>query len=138
MSEKTMNAEEILAALAEIRARLPYVKTVAPPAPPPERGSMIPEAAMADFEGESIAMAAEAMAAELRATVIEVEARALAQALEVYYAAEELARDPEHAGLIPQVEAMRAAYERDYGRPIPPREEAKSAPAAASRSQTAG
>ena len=39
-------------------------------------------------------MAAEAMAAELRAAIEEVEANAVSQALEVYYAAEELSRDP--------------------------------------------
>jgi hypothetical protein len=134
MSETTMNAEQILAALAEIRAKLPHVKTVSPPPTPPERGSTIAAEAIADFEGESIAMAAEALAADLRATVAEAQAHALAQALEVYYAAEELSRDPEHADLIPQVEAMRAAYERDFGRPIPPRGEGKSAPPPARRS----
>ena len=41
--------------------------------------------------------------------------------LEVYYAAEDLARDPAHAELIPHVEAMRRAHEAQYGRPIPPR-----------------
>jgi len=44
------------------------------------------------------------------------------QALDVYYTAEELARDPEHAHLAAQVEAMRLAHEREYGHPPPPRE----------------
>jgi len=44
----------------------------------------------------------------------------LADALRIYYAAEELARDPANAHLIPHVEAMRRAYEHDYGVPIPP------------------
>mgnify|MGYP006137632743 CR=1 FL=1 len=35
--------------------------------------------------------------------------------------AEELARDPENAHLIPHVEKMREAYLSSYGRPIPPR-----------------
>lgn len=48
---------------------------------------------------------------------------AKAKALEIYYAAEELARDPEHAELIPHVARMREAYERDYGVPIPPKGE---------------
>ena len=43
------------------------------------------------------------------------------QALEAYYVAEELARDPEHAHLAAHVEAMRLAHERDYGHPPPPR-----------------
>lgn len=45
------------------------------------------------------------------------------EALEVYYVAEELARDPAHADVIPHVEAMRRAHENSYGRPIPPRKE---------------
>ena len=77
------------------------------------------------------------MAAELRMAQNEAEARVLSQALAVYYAAEELARDPAHADLIPQVEAMRTAYERDYGRPIPARGEAKRATAAALERRTA-
>ena len=43
------------------------------------------------------------------------------QALDVYYAAEELARSPEHAQLAEQVEAMRRAHEKEYGYPPPPR-----------------
>jgi hypothetical protein len=42
--------------------------------------------------------------------------------LEVYYQTEELSRDPRHAHLIEQVEAMRRAHEKDYGYPPPPRE----------------
>ena len=44
------------------------------------------------------------------------------EALEVYYATEELAAKPEHAHLREQLEAMRAAHERQYGCPPPPRE----------------
>src|SRR5262245_4996610 len=44
------------------------------------------------------------------------------QALDVYYAAEELARDPRHAHLLEHVEAMRRAHEREYGHPPPRRE----------------
>ena len=133
-----MKPEEILEALANIRASLPFAKADVPPPPtPPERGSMSVEDATLDFESESIAMAAESMAAELRAAIEEAQAKALSQALEVYYAAEELSRDPAHADLIPHVEAMRAAYERDYGTPIPPRGEGKRAPAATLERKTA-
>lgn len=127
-----MKAEEMLAALAQIRASLPTAKAVAPPPPAaPERPSISAEDATVDFEWESVAMAAEAMATELRAAIEEMEATALSQALEVYYAAEELSRDPAHADLIPHVEAMRAAYERQFGSAIPPRGETKREPAAA-------
>ena len=57
---------------------------------------------------QSIAMAAETMANELRTAIDEANAKLIAQALEAYYVAEELARDPAHADLIPHVEAMRA------------------------------
>jgi len=45
----------------------------------------------------------------------------MAMAMKVYYAAEELAKDPEHAELIPHVEKMREAYSSFYGKPIPPK-----------------
>jgi hypothetical protein len=44
------------------------------------------------------------------------------KALDVYYTAEELARNPEHAELLPHVDAMRQAHEAQYGRPIPPKQ----------------
>ena len=43
------------------------------------------------------------------------------EALDVYYAAEELARQPEHAHLTVHVEAMRRAHESEYGHPPPRR-----------------
>ena len=43
------------------------------------------------------------------------------KAVEVYYQAVELARDPEHAHLAAHVENIREAHLRQYGRPIPPR-----------------
>lgn len=46
------------------------------------------------------------------------------QALEIYYTAEALARDAEHADLIPVVERLRQAYQHDHGRAIPPRKKA--------------
>jgi hypothetical protein len=55
-------------------------------------------------------------------SVLDGRAQALyRQALDVYYTAEELARDPEHAHLAEQVEAMRLAHEKEYGHPPPPR-----------------
>jgi hypothetical protein len=44
-------------------------------------------------------------------------------ALDAYYTAEELARDPAHAELVPHVEAMQRAHEAQYGKPIPPKRE---------------
>ena len=121
-AKKKLSADQILAKLAEIRSQIPILPPVraanlpADPAPP----SGAPES-LSDFELESIAMAAETMANELRTAIDEANAKLIAQALEAYYVAEELARDPAHADLIPHVEAMRAAYEKDFGKPIPPR-----------------
>ena len=124
--EKKLNAEEILARLAAIRAQIPFLKPIAPAEHPPEIMSAgTGDDAMTDFEMESVAMAIESMADELHAAIEEQNEKALSQALDVYYAAEELARDPAHADLIPHVEAMRAAYEHDFGKPIPPREAAR-------------
>jgi hypothetical protein len=45
----------------------------------------------------------------------------LQDCLNVYYATEELVKDPANAHLIPHLEAMRKAYEDSYGKPIPPK-----------------
>ena len=48
-------------------------------------------------------------------------ARLFQDCLKIYYTMEEQVRDPEHAHLIPLVEQMREAYQRDFGVPIPPK-----------------
>jgi len=65
--------------------------------------------------------ALQTLAGDMRSVIEQRAERLYRQALEVYYAAEELARDPEHAHLIEQVETMRLAHERDYGYPPPAR-----------------
>jgi len=122
MMSKTINAEAILQTLADIRRSIPYELT---PLPPREKASPIAAAhnaeTMADFEMETVAEALEGLTAQLSAALERARAKVLADALRVYYAAEELARDPANAHLIPHVEEMRRAYEHDYGVPIPPR-----------------
>jgi len=61
-----------------------------------------------------------ALADEIQCVVDQRVEEMYRQALEVYYKAEELARDPEHAHLIEHVEAMRRAHQAQYGCPIPP------------------
>jgi hypothetical protein len=73
------------------------------------------------FEMETLAEALESFAGELSASIEAAEEKAMAGAMEIYYAAEKLAQDPEHAHLIPYVEQMRAAYRRDFGKEIPER-----------------
>lgn len=79
------------------------------------------EEALRDFELLSAADAMQALADEIRAECDRVMEEAYRAALGAYYVAEELARDPAHAELIPHVAAMRAAHEAQYGRPIPPK-----------------
>jgi hypothetical protein len=112
----TIKAEAILETLAKLRESIPYELRWQPP----QRETM-PIDSIEDFELATVAASIEQLAAELRDALDREHERVLANALRVYYAAEELARDPANAHLIPHVEAMRQAFERDYGKPIPPR-----------------
>jgi hypothetical protein len=71
------------------------------------------------FEMETLAGALESFAGEVSAAIDDAQQKAMVEALKIYYAAEELAKDPEHAHLIPYVEQMRAIYRRDFGKDIP-------------------
>lgn len=77
--------------------------------------------AMDEFELLAASDALETLAADVRAFVERRYEEVLRKALDVYYVAEELARDPAHADLVPRVAAMRRAFENQYGRPIPPK-----------------
>jgi hypothetical protein len=111
-----MNAEAILETLAKLRQSIPY-KLV----PVPESRSVPSHQSVADFEEATIVEELERLTAELTDALDAAHDRVLVNALEVYYATEALARDPENAHLIPHVEAMRRAFEHDYGIPIPER-----------------
>jgi hypothetical protein len=60
---------------------------------------------------------------DISAAVEAAEEKLLNDAMNVYFAAEELARDPEHANLIDHVKQMRETYQQSYGTPIPTRAE---------------
>jgi hypothetical protein len=79
------------------------------------------EQAEYDFAALTVAEALTALADKIHAVMSRRREELYWKCIEAYYVAEELSRDPEHAHLIPHVEAMRAAHERDYGKPIPPR-----------------
>jgi len=79
------------------------------------------EQALHEFELLSAAEALGTLADEIQAECDRRMEAAYRAALEIYYKAEELARDPEHAELIPHVAAMRTAHEAQYGKPIPAR-----------------
>ena len=125
MSSKKIDVEAILNTLASIRKQIPYLTAAPAPAPstdiPAATFLDAGEEAMEMFEMETLADALESLASELTTSIDNALEEALAQALEVYYTAVELAKDPEHAHLIPIVEQMRESYRRDYGTDIPER-----------------
>ena len=119
MNAKRLDAAEILRKLSALREQMP--RPTGKYTPKTQTRLQPTGDAMADFEQQAIVDALGSMADELHAALEEKRDKLVRDAMEVYYTAEELARDPEHANLIPHVEAMRAAYERDFGKPIPPR-----------------
>ena len=118
-----INVEQVLATLAKIRAGMP-LDQFPPPKKKKERiESDIGPQSMEDFEMLTLAEALESLAEDARAVADGANKALLENALNIYYAAEELSHDPEHAELIPQVEDMRRAYESHYGHAIPTKEE---------------
>lgn len=107
------DAEAILETLARLRRSIPYALK-----PATEPAAMDAQS-VKDFELQTVAEGLESLGAELSEALDQAHAKLHADALRVYYTAEELARHPANAHLIPHVEAMRRAYERDYGVPIP-------------------
>jgi molybdopterin converting factor small subunit len=123
---KGLNTEEVLATLADIRRRMPKASTPRPKKKFEDTATArAVGGTMEDFEDAAMIDALEELTDELGAMLDEKRAKLMEQALEVYYTAEELAKDPAHAELIPHVAKMREAYERDNGKPIPPRPEKK-------------
>lgn len=124
MKKRNLDAEAILRQLAAIRKAIPHLPADTPRPAIDGRardvdgiGSWTEE----DFEYAAVADGLSSLADDLSAALDHARNVATAKALEIYYVAEELARDPEHAHLIAHVERMRAAYESEHGRPIPPR-----------------
>jgi len=125
---KRIDAAAILSKLAELRKSIPDVGDL-PPRPRPGvtdgRTEMFAGATLEDFDLMAVADGLEAFADDIQAVIEQKHAAALVKALEIYYVTEELARNPEHADLIPHVENMRRAYEKQYGKPIPPKPKEK-------------
>jgi hypothetical protein len=126
MKKQKVDVEGILNTLASIRQQVPYLSKAPASAPANDAAGMaafVPdtEEAMELFEMETLADALESFAGEVTESIETARQEAVSQALEVYYAAEQLAKDPEHAHLIPLVEQMRESYRRDYGTEIPAR-----------------
>jgi hypothetical protein len=121
MNKKKIDVEGVLNTLASIRKQIPHLPA-APPRGETTADAPLPSAseeAMELFEMETLAGALESFAGEVSAAIDDAQQKAMAEAMKIYYAAEELAKDPEHAHLIPYVEQMRAIYRRDFGTDIP-------------------
>jgi hypothetical protein len=116
MTNKKLDAAAALRRLAEIRKGMPFLENT------PRRGGegrLTGCRTAEDFEAEALVEGLQNLVDDLSAAIQKKEDEALETALRVYYTAEELARDPANAHIVPHVERMRAAYERSYGRPIP-------------------
>jgi hypothetical protein len=89
--------------------------------PPPAKYVAQSANAETEFEEDAAVDALETLAHQMETVIDRRMAKAYQEALRVYYIAEELAKDPAHAELIPHVEAMRKAHEKQYGKGIPPK-----------------
>jgi len=118
---KKIDAEKILQTLSVIRESIPQHMRRPHRVRKASSDGAFEAASLEDFELLTVADALEELSDEISDSVAYARERALEEALKIYYAAEELARDPAHANLIPHLEEMRAAYQRDFGVPIPPK-----------------
>lgn len=120
-----LDAERILAMLADMRKKLPLLdegpRQSEDARTRPTNG--MPLETEEDFEWAAVHDGVESLARDVSIVAAQKRAAAVEMALQVYYAMEEAARDPANAHLLEEVEKMQAAYERDFGRPIPPKGE---------------
>ena len=118
-----LDAERILAMLADMRKKLPLLDEG--PRPPEDARTRLsagmPAETEEDFEWAAVMDGVESLVRDISAVAAQKRAEALEKALRLYYAMEEASQDPANAHLIEHVEQMRAAYERDFGKPIPPK-----------------
>jgi hypothetical protein len=129
-----IDAEGILRSLTKVREAIPERFKSPPKAKKPEKGLADEHAfmtgpmdadALREFDYLAVADGLESVAAEISEAVERMNAKLIDDALRIYYAAEELARDPEHSELVARVEEMREAYKKSYGKAIPSRAEAE-------------
>lgn len=125
---KNVDVPAMLAKLAEIRKAIPKPSKPRPKRDESSRTASAVGSTEEDFETAALIDALEDMSDELSAALEEKRAKLIENALEVYWTAYELSQDPAHADLVPHVENMRAAYERDFGTPPPPRKPKKNDP----------
>lgn len=117
---KLQNMEATLLRLAEMRNSIPGIEEVAVKRAGSDGRASFHET-VEEFETFTFIEALETFAEDVAAYADRKEQELHDWVLQAYYTAEELARDPANADLIPHLETIRRAYEHDYGRPIPPR-----------------
>lgn len=122
---KDPDPEDVLAVIAEIRNQLPTGQ-LPPREPRPELDPRLDGVTDEEFAWETVQEALESLVAEMEALNDARRQKLLDAILDMYYGMEEAIRDPANAHLIPHVEKLRAAYFRDYGRPIPTKEETEA------------
>jgi hypothetical protein len=119
-----IDAEAILETLAEIRKSVPQKYMPEKPSTPGTDGragnAILQPQSLREFDYLAVVDGLESLASDLSEASRIAQEKVLADALHIYYTAEELAKDPEHADLIPHVEKMRQAYLNSYGTPVPP------------------
>jgi hypothetical protein len=124
MKSDKLEAEAILEILAQMRKSLPpFERNARRPSEDTRtrfKGDLEVETEE-DLEWAAVIDAVESLADDVQTMVDQKRARLFQDCLKIYYAMEERIDDPEHAHLIPLVEQMREAYQRDFGRPIPPK-----------------
>jgi len=123
----SIDAAGILTRLAEIRRQVPFLPEV-PPMRPEREGLMNDDAFQGmdvnDFEWLAVADGLSALSQELSEAIDKMQEKALRDALGIYYAAEDLVKDPAHVDEVkPHFEAMRRAYIDTYGSPPPKKED---------------
>jgi len=118
--------EDVLRALTNVRNAIPErLKDGRRHEPGDERPSQLLladddlDVVLEEFDEKVVLDSLEQVTAEVSSAVNVAEGRLLAHALKIYYAAEELSRDPAHSHLIPIVEGLRRTFEEEYGYPIP-------------------
>ncbi|MGZ5443749.1 MAG: hypothetical protein ACXW31_11345 [Thermoanaerobaculia bacterium] len=77
--------------------------------------------ALDDFDVLAAADSLQILGDQIHATIQRRAQELYQKCLQAYYVAEDMARDPEHAELVPHVENMRRAHLAQYGKPIPPK-----------------
>src|SRR4029079_9917531 len=117
---KKIDAEKILQTLSVIRESIPQHMRRHNRVRKKSSDGAFEAASLEDFELLTVADALAELSAQISDSVAFAREQALAEALKIYYAAEELAKDPAHADLIPHLEEMRQDYQRDFGVAIPP------------------